>query len=352
MSEQITHYDVLGVEQAADKDAIRTAYQERLGEVRADIERAQGAKKPDESAIDGYRREEARVRSAWQVLSDPYQRGRYDATVELGAADDVSADGEVEVVGDDEAPVDRREARTRQRAAAARNRPPGMFSPEHPPTPSGWPPGFTAPPPRARTLALMIDCFVLLIFFFGANFAAVEVTSSIYPHKTDRIDQLDTLITKTQDQKDKSDSKADNAKTKEAKKPFQAKSKALQKKLDKFQNERDDLDKGIAGTRFGVLGGVFLLLSGLYLIPSTMMSGRTFGKRLLRIRVVMIDGSPVRLSAALKRYGMPLLVTLALFGVLGQLAFAVTLFGVLTWPRNPNLQGLHDRLSGTIVVDG
>lgn len=349
MSEQITHYDVLGVEPSADKDAIRTAYQERLGEVRADIERAQGAKKPDGSTIDGFRREEARVRSAWQVLSDPYQRGRYDATVELGAAEDVSADGEVD---EEDAPAARTPAkRGRQPRARDANRPPGMFSPEHPPTPSSWPPGLTAPPPRARTLALMIDCFVLLIFFFGANFAAVEVTSSIYPQKTDRIDQLDALITKRDNAKTKADDAADSAR-KEAKKPFQAKSKSLQKKLDRLHKERDDLDKGIAGTRFGVLGGVFLLLSALYLIPSTMISGRTFGKRLLRVHVAMIDGSPVRLSAALKRYGMPLLVTLALFGILGQLAFAVTLFGVLTWPRNPNLQGLHDRLSRTIVVDG
>jgi hypothetical protein len=30
----------------------------------------------------------------------------------------------------------------------------------------------------------------------------------------------------------------------------------------------------------------------------------------------------------------------------------VVLFGVLTWPRNANYQGLHDRLAGTIVVDG
>ncbi len=28
------------------------------------------------------------------------------------------------------------------------------------------------------------------------------------------------------------------------------------------------------------------------------------------------------------------------------------LVGVLTWPRNPNYQGLQDRLAKTIVVDG
>ena len=86
MSEELTHYDVLGVEPTAGKDDIKAAYQERLGEVQADISREQGAKKPDADAIDGFRREEARVRSAWQVLSDPYQRGRYDVTVESGGA--------------------------------------------------------------------------------------------------------------------------------------------------------------------------------------------------------------------------------------------------------------------------
>ena len=66
----------------------------------------------------------------------------------------------------------------------------------------------------------------------------------------------------------------------------------------------------------------------------------------------MLNGDPLTTRAALARYGIPLLFALFLGSFLGPLAFAFALFGVLTWPRNANLQGLHDRMAGTIVVDG
>ena len=81
-----SHYDVLGIEPSADKEQIRAAYQERLDQLRAEQTSQQEAKKPNESAIAASRDEEARLRSAWQVLSDPYQRGRYDATLPASPA--------------------------------------------------------------------------------------------------------------------------------------------------------------------------------------------------------------------------------------------------------------------------
>jgi uncharacterized RDD family membrane protein YckC len=356
MSEGLTHYDVLGVDASADKEAVRAAYQERLGEVRADIERAQEAKKPDEATIDGYRREEARVRSAWQVLSDPYQRGRYDATIEMGAGADASEDGEgggeVEARAPTTAAERRAAARERARAAAA-NRPPGMFSTDHPPTPGSWPAGYIAPPPRARTMAMLIDIIVLFLFFGGAQVAATQGMKSIDPKKVDRIHQLDSIISKTSDQKSTIDDKKDAAKNgSDAKKLLTDQSNQLQKKLDQYNKERDRLNSDVQGPQFGIFSGTFLILSILYLIPSTLVSGRTLGKRLLHVRLVQFSGSRVTVSGALAHYGVPVLASLALFGILGQLAFAVALFGVLTWPRNPNLQGLHDRIAKTIVVDG
>jgi uncharacterized RDD family membrane protein YckC len=73
---------------------------------------------------------------------------------------------------------------------------------------------------------------------------------------------------------------------------------------------------------------------------------------MMRIHVVQDDGSKVRFSSAMSRYAIPLVLGYLLFGFLGPLSFVLILFGVLMWPRNPNLQGLHDRLAHTLVVDG
>jgi len=370
MSEEITHYDVLGVEPAADKDAIRAAYQERLGEVRADIERAQGAKKPDESAVDGYRREEARVRSAWQVLSDPYQRGRYDATVEMGAAEDVGSvdgDGDGEVEPEAAAPTDRRAAAIARRRAAAANRPPGMFSTEPLPTPASWPPGVQPPPPRARVMAMLIDLVVLVILFQGLTVLGSVLIDDAYPKETTAIDHVKTC----QDKLDAADtSKPKLATIKKAETycattagvHLSSEAKLSKKKLgdrisddkDHATTRQDNLTKKLQGASVAVSLGI-LLIALLYLIPSSVLTGRTLGKRLLHIRVVMLNGSRLTLRAALARYATPLLFAIVLPSLIpgvGLIFLMLALFGILTWPRNANLQGMHDRLAGTIVVDG
>jgi hypothetical protein len=65
-----------------------------------------------------------------------------------------------------------------------------------------------------------------------------------------------------------------------------------------------------------------------------------------------LDGTPAGYRAAMLHYGVPVMVALLFAPILGPLGYVAVLFGVLTWPRNANYQGLHDRLAGTIVVDG
>ena len=60
-----THYDILGIEPGASKSEIKQAYQEGL-------QAADGA---------GDTETRLRIRRAWQVLSDPVQRSRYDDSV-------------------------------------------------------------------------------------------------------------------------------------------------------------------------------------------------------------------------------------------------------------------------------
>jgi uncharacterized RDD family membrane protein YckC len=362
VSEDLTHYDVLGVEPAADKDAIKSAYQERLGEVQADVAREQAAKKPDQGSIDGYRREEASIRAAWQVLSDPYQRGRYDATMELGG-DGVA--GVVDTDVDDGEPVARPSARGGR--ATRPERPPGLFSTEPLPTPASWPPGVQPPPPRARVLALMIDMFVLMALFIGLSVGSSYALDQMYPKERKAVDRLvtklnnldvkkqsaDDRLSSAEDRLDAARENNNEAKIADAKQDRNAaekRSNELQKDIDAAEKRQDNLVGKYTGTQTAF---IFVVLLGmlLYLVPSSIISGRTLGKKLMQIRVVNADGSRLRLRGALVRYGLPLIVVLML-QQLGPIAFGLVLFAVLSWPRNPNLQGMHDRMARTIVVDG
>jgi uncharacterized RDD family membrane protein YckC len=71
------------------------------------------------------------------------------------------------------------------------------------------------------------------------------------------------------------------------------------------------------------------------------------------IRVIRVDGSPLGFGGALRRYGLILLATFLLVFVtpFGALGAALVLFGVTMWTRNPNHQGIHDRIVKTLVVN-
>ncbi len=55
-------------------------------------------------------------------------------------------------------------------------------------------------------------------------------------------------------------------------------------------------------------------------------------------------------AGAVIRYGLLILVTMSFYVLLREVAAVLVLFGVTMWMRNPNMQGLHDRLAHTIVV--
>jgi len=88
MDQERTWYEVLGVEPRAPKGDIKTAYQEAL-------DTATGAQ--DTEAV-------AQVRRAWQVLSDPVQRRRYDDQigVHIGTLEPVTSNGEGHVDFDED----------------------------------------------------------------------------------------------------------------------------------------------------------------------------------------------------------------------------------------------------------
>ena len=87
MDDERTWYEVLGVEPRAAKGDIKTAYQDAL----------------DAATVAQNTDEVAQVRRAWQVLSDPVQRQRYDEGigVHTGALEPAARNGDGRAVDED-----------------------------------------------------------------------------------------------------------------------------------------------------------------------------------------------------------------------------------------------------------
>ena len=360
-----THYDVIGVDPDASKEDIRAAYRDRLEELAEDV-----------GTSDDARAETARLNGAWQVLSDPYQRERYDDSEGIDTDAEDRADDEDEDDGDGDdgdegrAPARRQRpardrARGRDDAAAQRI---SLFSAEPVDTPPTWPAGFRPPPPRARVIAMVIDLAVLFVLVLTVQTVGARVIDSVYKEETDRIDVLSDRIDALQEQNDRAEDRADKARDDAVKAKRQgdvaaedearARARAAddeateaERDAERVQDELDDVEGKLVPAQLALTGAI-LVLALLYLVPSSVVRGRTLGKQLLGIRVINADGTRLGLRGALYHYGAPVLVALMFSPILGQLVVFIVLIGVLTWPRNPNRQGLHDRLAGTLVVDG
>jgi hypothetical protein len=88
---------------------------------------------------------------------------------------------------------------------------------------------------------------------------------------------------------------------------------------------------GDLGLEVGWAGVYFLLFPALW-------SGRTPGKRLLRLRIVRLDAAPLSPWNAFERLG----------GYAAGLATGLLGFLQILW--DPNRQGVHDKIVGTVVV--
>lgn len=107
----------------------------------------------------------------------------------------------------------------------------------------------------------------------------------------------------------------------------------------------------------GRLPGIFAwLLAGIgytgYDRAAHSAGGRTFGKAIMRIRLVPMSGTQVTSGGLLKRAllypGPTMLMGIPVVNLLaGMLAFAV---GLLILIDRPLLRGPHDRIAGTCVV--
>lgn len=243
-----------------------------------------------------------------------------------------------------------------------------MFSAEPQPAPASWPPGLRPPPPRGRVIAMVIDLVVLLAIVLAVQTGGNRIIDNVYKEETDQLDLLDDQIDEAEDERDAAEDRVDEAEdrierarqnnndaaleeARTERREAQAEADDADRRVDRLDDEAQDVQSKLVPAQL-MLTGAILVLALLYLVPSSVLTGRTLGKHLLGIRVVNVDGTRLGLRSALLHYGAPVLLALMLLPLLGQLVVFIVLIGVLTWPRNPNRQGLHDRLAGTLVVDG
>lgn len=348
------HYELLGVEPDASKDEIRAAY-------RSEIESADSSRR-------------AELNRAWNVLSDPIQRQRYDASLGTDDGEDIEDDEEA-------APVPARRLTGARRGAQVDRADDGPGRPGSngraddgggnrrvPPPPTiEFPEGMVVADAKTRSMAMVFDVSVLLVIFLIVQFLGVQLIQNQYPKETHRVDAL----TKQVDKADKAKSKADDAKSKaddnlasvkkngssetvaEARSAA-AKADAKAKAADKTSTKlNDELTKAQDKLRpmYLLLTAAVIVFALLYTVPMSARTGQTFGKRMRKVRLVKVDGSDPGWGASLIHYGIPIVITLALSGFLGPLALVLGLGAVLWNIRDRNRQGVHDKLAKTLVVE-
>jgi len=336
------YYSLLGVDADATVDDIRGAYRVRKDGL--------------DTGSEAGRADAVKLNKAWNVLSDPYQRGRYDE--QRASASDAGTLGVDD--GTDNTPASTNGSESKGLRASARNSRQARQQSVRdarlerlknaatitPPAGTKW------PTTKQRIIAMVIDLFVIIVLVSGSQIAASAVAKSQKPDVVHTVDRLNSEI----DAANKTKSDADKAVSADKKANNTAQQTIDQKKSDdaktqvtNLTKQRDDEEQKLAP--YFITGiAVAFFLGFLYLAIPSAMTGRTLGKRFQRLKVLREDGSPLGVRGAIVRFGSVVLVTFVLYYVLQQIAAVVVLFGVTMWMRNPNHQGLHDRFAHTIVV--
>jgi hypothetical protein len=181
-----------------------------------------------------------------------------------------------------------------------------------------------------------------MLFAVASSVVLPAVIKEQYPAQFDQVEQLRDDIDKLENEKDRLN---DRNASEEAIKKVEA-------DIEAKDDQAIEIQKDFVGTYILVIAG-FVLVALAYLVVPSALTGQTLGKRLQKVRALRADGSPLGWKGALLRYGPLTVVTgMALSNPsLGQIVFIAALFVVLSWMRNANRQGMHDRMAKTIVVD-
>ncbi len=340
------YYDLLGIDAGADKEAIRTAYRDRL----------EGASQS----------ERAKLNKAWNVLSDPVQRGRYD---EYLASDSEFGDVEDD---DDEVAVTSGAARAARPARGSRSdATPAKRPPARPPLEPTieLPRGMEFASKKSRSLAFAMDFGMVLVIMLVSFQIFPQMFDAHYQDNVKAAERANKRLEKSTEARDKAQDKADTArdrkKAAEDKRDDVEAAKqrdivAAQTKIADAADERRKAEEDAATAIYKKLRGPQLAASGvalglalLLIVPMSARTGQSIGKRTQRIRLVRLDGSPAGWVPSLVHYGVPLASAMFIATAIGPLGTFMTLFavgGVLWNLRDRNRQSVFDKMAKTIVV--
>ncbi|HZJ26649.1 MAG TPA: RDD family protein [Acidimicrobiia bacterium] len=305
------HYESLGADPGASRDEIRAAYRERVDELDPDTWKGDAEDRRTQASA---------VNRAWNVLSDPFQKERYD---------DKLSGGDVELTDDDE-PDDDAAAPAR---GDRRPRPPRAAG-----RPSSTPSGLPLARIRARINALSVDVLVILVILFGLNF----LIGAQFGESAVQVTIRDDVVRTTE---------LHGRSFEEIKGDEEQKARA---KYDK-ENDGTVKDKAVEVEKVDVLPRNALLLTQFatlvfalaYVTIPSLARGQSLGKRFFKIRVVSAGGAAARPMQIVMHYGLPIAVATAL-----PLYGAIAGIGSTVWSNWDKAgQGINDKLAKTFVVE-
>jgi Flp pilus assembly pilin Flp len=316
-----THYEILGVSPDASRDQIRDAYRARVSELDPESWKGDASERRERAAS---------VNKAWNVLSDPFQKERYDSGIDdsIEGIDDIDVDSDVSDGAARNGKGGGKAARGNAAVVQARG------------AVKITPTGLTIAPTRARINALSVDVLVILVLVFGLNFIA----GALFSNPAVQITIRDKVVSTTEikDSTAEAVKKAQQPKAEAKWEKDNPKAKPLKPKDVKV-----DKVKVVPSTITLIFQLLTLVLALLYTVIPSARTGQTRGKRIFKIKLVSVDGGPVGWAQALLHYGVPIAVAIAL-ALLG----AVVAIGMVLWSIwDKNGQGVDDKIAKTFVVE-
>lgn len=309
------HYEILGADEDASRDEIRAAYRERVGELDPDTWTGDAADRRTQASA---------VNRAWNVLSDPFQKERYDDQLGAGdvdLTDDDEGDGDD---GDGELPA--RGSRRPARGRGGRDRPTA--------TPTGQPLAAM----RARINALSVDVLVILVILVGLSFIMGNVFSESAVGVTIRGDVVRTTELDGRSYRDAKDTEEEIARK-----------EWLDDNSGPLEDKDVEVEKvDVIPRNVGLIGQVvtLILAIGYVTIPS-LARGQSPGKRFFKIRVVSADGAKARPMQIVLHYGVSIALATAIAVPGAAAAIGMTFWS--NWDKAG--QGINDKLAKTFVIE-
>jgi len=289
------YYSLLGIDKDASVDDIRGAYRTRKDGL--------------DTASDAGKADAAKLNKAWNVLSDPYQRGRYDekrALAEAGGDDGLddsddtpSTNGSgAKSTGAKGMRASAKQSRQERAASVRAARAAKMKAPT-----IALPPGTSWPKPKQRVIAMVIDLFVLLVLFMSSQLLTLNLEKSqhrsVYDARQELVNHKIPDAQKQTNADQKLLNTANSAKNTADTKTFTDKVAADKRAEDALNKTLSSYDSTLSGIVQETTIG-FFLIGFLYLVLPSALTGRTLGKKLQKLRAVREDGSRLGIQAIVR----------------------------------------------------